>query len=100
MLYIMMRTQLYLTEEQHRRLKARARAAGRTLSDEVREAVDSHLADDAGGPDGARHRRESFAARMRVRPGWRRAESGEALVERLRTADAERLTEHDRRRSR
>ncbi len=96
----MQRTQLYLTEEQHRRLRARARAAGRTLSDEVREAVDNHLADDAGGPDGARHRQEAFAARMRVRPGWRRTESGEEMVERVRTADANRLTEHDRRRSR
>ena len=36
----MIRTQLYLDEEMHRRLKAAAAKQGRTVSDLVRQAVD------------------------------------------------------------
>ena len=38
------RTQVYFTEEQRRRLDARARREGKTLAAVVREAVDAHVA--------------------------------------------------------
>ena len=41
--YIVRRTQIYLDEEQDRRLVERARATGRTKSDLIREAVDRFL---------------------------------------------------------
>jgi predicted DNA-binding protein len=41
--YIVRRTQIYLDEEQDRRLAERARATGRTKSDLIREAVDRLL---------------------------------------------------------
>ena len=41
--YIMRRTQIYLGEEQDRRLVERARVTGRTKSDLIREAVDRLL---------------------------------------------------------
>ena len=40
----MQRTQLYLTHEQRRRLDALARAAGTSMADVVREAVETYLA--------------------------------------------------------
>ena len=43
------RTQVYFTEEQRRRLDARAKQQGRTLAAVVREAVDAYMAD--GFPD-------------------------------------------------
>jgi predicted DNA-binding protein len=42
-LYIVRRTQIYLDEEQDRRLAERARATGRTKSDLLREALDRLL---------------------------------------------------------
>ena len=91
----MVRTQLYLTEEQHRRLKVRAATAGRTLSDEVREAVDEHLAGEAGERDRRRAARVAFVEEMRRRPAWVREETGEEYVERIRAADATRQAELD-----
>jgi len=41
--YIMRRTQIYLDEEQNRRLTEQAMATGRTKSDLIREAVDRFL---------------------------------------------------------
>ena len=41
--YIMRRTQIYLDEDQDRRLAERARATGRTKSDLIREALDRLL---------------------------------------------------------
>lgn len=38
------RTQVYFTEEQRRRLDARAEREGKTLAEVVREAVDAHMA--------------------------------------------------------
>jgi len=40
------RTQIYLTDEQRRRLDARGRRMGAPLARMIREAVDSYLADD------------------------------------------------------
>ena len=38
--YIMRRTQIYLSEEQGRLLARRSKASGRTISDLIREAID------------------------------------------------------------
>jgi hypothetical protein len=43
LIYIMRRTQIYLREEQDRRLEQRARAAGATKSALIREAIDRFL---------------------------------------------------------
>jgi hypothetical protein len=40
------RTQIYLTEEQRRRLDARGKRSGQPLARMIREAVDAYLADD------------------------------------------------------
>ena len=44
MLYMSIRTQIYLTEDQRRALDERAAREGRTLADLIREAVDGFLA--------------------------------------------------------
>ncbi len=41
------RTQIYLTDDQRRRLDARGRRTGAPLARMIREAVDAYLADDA-----------------------------------------------------
>jgi predicted DNA-binding protein len=40
------RTQIYLTDDQRRRLDARGRRSGAPLARMIREAVDAYLADD------------------------------------------------------
>ncbi len=40
------RTQIYLTEDQRRRLDARGRRTGAPMARQIREAVDAYLADD------------------------------------------------------
>lgn len=40
------RTQIYLTDDQRRRLDARGRRAGSSMAHMIREAVDAYLADD------------------------------------------------------
>lgn len=47
------RTQIYLTEEQRRRLDERCRLHGVTLAEAVREAVDRYLADAGAAADQA-----------------------------------------------
>lgn len=46
MMYMVIRTQIYLTEEQRARLIERARAAGIPMAQLVREAVDALLSDE------------------------------------------------------
>ncbi len=43
MIYIVKRTQIYLDEEQDRRLRKRARATGKTKSALIRDAIDRLL---------------------------------------------------------
>lgn len=47
------RTQIYLTDDQRRRLDARGRRTGAPLARMIREAVDAYLADDRPNPDAA-----------------------------------------------
>lgn len=47
------RTQIYLTAEQRRRLDARRKREGRTLAALVREAVDTYLANDTSSMEEA-----------------------------------------------
>lgn len=54
------RTQIYLTEDQRRRLDARGRRTGAPMARLIREAVDAYLADDRPDTDAALD--ESFGA--------------------------------------
>lgn len=47
------RTQVYLTDDQRRRLDAKGRRTGAPLARMIREAVDVYLADDRPDPDAA-----------------------------------------------
>jgi hypothetical protein len=79
-LYIMRRTQIYLTEEQGRLLEGCARATGQTISELIRSAIDATY---------ARGRSPSRADRLRVARRTAGAwadfpESGAEFVERIR----------------
>ena len=81
-LYIMRRTQIYLTEEQGRLLESRSRATGRTMSELIRSAIDRVYA-----------RGRSMSRETRVRLARKSAgawkdfpESGAEYVERIRGA--------------
>jgi hypothetical protein len=54
------RTQIYLTEDQRRRLDARGRRTGAPMARLIREAVDAYLTDDRPDTDAALD--ESFGA--------------------------------------
>jgi hypothetical protein len=78
--YIMRRTQIYLTEEQGRLLESRSKASGSTVSQLIRDAVDSVY---------SRRRAMSKAQRVRLARSaagsWKTfAETGEEYVERIR----------------
>ncbi len=47
------RTQIYLTDEQRRRLDARGRLTGAPMARVIREAVDAYLVDQEANPDAA-----------------------------------------------
>lgn len=47
------RTQIYLTNDQRRRLDVRGRRIGAPLARMIREAVDAYLAEDRPDPDAA-----------------------------------------------
>jgi predicted DNA-binding protein len=84
--YIMKRTQIYLDESQDERLSRRARAAGTTKSDLIREALDAYL-----GPDNESTRLLAFRAAVQAAAGAaRRLPTGREYVDEIRSADAER----------
>jgi len=68
------RTQIYLTDDQRRRLDAKGRLTGAPLARMIREAVDVYLADDRPDPDAALD--ETFGAlpdlRLPSRDEWER----------------------------
>ena len=85
--YIMRRTQIYLDEEQDRRLAARARAAGRTKSDLIREAVDRLLDTPLTEEEDLARFRAAADAAFGIAPYL---EDGRTYVRRLRDADRRR----------
>lgn len=96
----MVRTQLYLTREQHALLRVRAAAAGRTLSDEVRDAVDARLAEETDAEERRLAGRRAWLNEAKVLgPAWVRDddEDGAAYVDRIRGYGAAKLAELDRR---
>jgi predicted DNA-binding protein len=91
--YIASRTQIYLYEDQDRRLTERSRQLGRTKSALIREAIDAYLS-----PVG---REDQALARLRtaVKDATGAAQhlpSGAQYVEELRAIEAERRRAHDR----
>lgn len=93
--YIVRRTQIYLEDAQHERLSRRARAAGTSTSDLIREAVDAYLA----GRKGEEAQLAAFRVAVRAAAGTaRRLPNGRRYVEEVRRADAERAQALERRR--
>jgi predicted DNA-binding protein len=92
-LYIVRRTQIYLDEEQGRRLAERARATGRTKSDLLREALDRLLDTPLSETEELARFRAAADAAFGVAP---QLEDGATYVRGLRDLDrrrAERLEE-------
>jgi len=78
--YIMRRTQIYLTEKQGRLLERRARASGQTVSALIRQAVDQTYA--VRRPVS---REERIAIARRCAGAWKGfPETGREFVERIR----------------
>jgi predicted DNA-binding protein len=81
-LYIVRRTQIYLTEEQGRLLEGRSRATGRTISRLIRDAIDA-----AYTRSGQMSRAERVRIARRTAGAWTEfAETGAEYVERIRGA--------------
>jgi predicted DNA-binding protein len=91
--YIVRRTQIYLDEEQDRRLAERARATGRTKSDLLREALERLLDTPLSEEEELARFRAAADSAFGVAP---QLEDGATYVQRLRDLDrrrAERLEE-------
>jgi len=75
----MLRTQVSLTQEQHRRLTTLASETGRSMSDLIRNAIDSTYGHQRTAEQDVSSLRATFGA-------WQAAEeTGAAYVERIRT---------------
>jgi hypothetical protein len=83
--YIMTRTQIYLSESEAKALDREARASGRTRSSLIREAIDRVFLGAGGQAELARTLEETAGAWHRRRP------SGAEHVERLRPGRLARL---------
>jgi predicted DNA-binding protein len=92
--YIMRRTQIYLDEEQDRRLAERARAAGRTKSDLIREAVDRLLDEPLSEEEELARFRAAADAVFGIAPY---VEDGTTYVRKLRDIDRRRQERLERR---
>lgn len=93
--YTVKRTQIYLEDRQDNALARRARAEGVTKSALIRRALDDYLT----GADDERLQLERFRAAVRSAAGSAPdLPSGARYVERLRTIDAGRQEEIERRR--
>jgi predicted transcriptional regulator len=92
--YIVRRTQIYLDEEQDRRLGEHALATGRTKSDLIREAVDRFLDTPLTEEERLSRFRAAAHAAFGIAPYL---EEGATYVRKLRDSDrrrAERLEKH------
>ena len=87
-LYIMIRTQIYLSEAQQQRLGALARERRTTASALIREAVDGYLEQQLT-PQERVDALRAFARRVPVTPSY--VSDSAAFVDNLRAADADRL---------
>jgi predicted transcriptional regulator len=96
-IYIMKRTQIYLDEGQGRALAHRARAAGRTKSALIREAIDDYLTQSPGEDAALRRLREAVAGAAGVAPYLG---EGHDYVEAERGRERRRRRELERRRGR
>lgn len=94
-LYIVKRTQIYLEDEQDRKLSRRAGAAGVTKSTLIRQAIDSFL--ESPSDDTARLARFR-AALDEVASSPASLPDGRSYVEALRASDVRRQDEIERRR--
>ncbi len=83
-MYIMVRTQIYLSDDAAKALEREARATGRTKSRLIRDAIDRVYLGGKGASDVLRSLERSAGA-------WRRRESGAAYVERLRSGRLARI---------
>jgi predicted DNA-binding protein len=86
-MYIMRRTQIYLDEEQDRRLAERARATGRTKSDLIREAVNRLLDEPLSEEEELARFRAAANAAFGIAPYL---EDGATYVRKLRDIDRRR----------
>jgi predicted DNA-binding protein len=85
--YIMKRTQIYLEEDQDRRLAMRARATGTTKSTVIREAIETYLT----SPDGAAAKLSAFQSAVDALEHSPIAlPDGASYVEAMRAADERR----------
>jgi predicted DNA-binding protein len=91
--YIATRTQIYLHEQQDRRLTARSRQLGRTKSSLIREAIDAYLAPVASEAEALARLR---AAVKEATGAASHLPNGAQYVEELRAIEAERQRAHDR----
>jgi predicted transcriptional regulator len=94
-LYIVHRTQIYLDDDQERKLADRARQVGRTKSALIRDAVDAYLAPASGDESALAGLRSAVRDASRAAPYL---PSGVDYVEELRAAEQERRRMIDERR--
>jgi myosin heavy subunit len=79
-IYIMRRTQIYLTDEQGQLLESRSKASGQTISELIRAAIDSVYIRRRG-----MSRAEQVRVAQRTAGSWKDfEESGAEYVERIR----------------
>ncbi|MGH8937579.1 MAG: CopG family transcriptional regulator [Acidimicrobiia bacterium] len=84
----MRRTQIYLEDQQHRRLSERARRSGQTVSELIREAIDVFLAGGTGPARQLDRYRRVVEDTFGIAPYL---PSGRDYTDRLREADRARL---------
>jgi predicted DNA-binding protein len=95
--YIMKRTQIYLDEVHDRALANRARAAGRTKSELIREAIGEFLAGDGGKDESLARFREALREASGVAL---HLPAGAEYVDRSRSGDERREQDLQKRRDR